>query len=261
MRRNFDDLIRLNTSNLVLWSKHFDTLQSNKQAALRDISSAKSFLSAIEKYLIDVTPREKQLHSSAEIFTVDNFFTDQQCDDLIPAIRTDTEKGGVTYKANKDPHFRTSQVHSFYEHTPERQQICDFLGLHPNFGEPMVGQIYKHGQEFKLHSDWFQNDSRPQEYNYYARQQGGQRTWTFQVYLTNVAEGGETVFPELKVSVKPKKGMALIWNNLNLDGTANTDMLHASLPVVKGEKIIVTQWFRAGIWESPSIQEPQIEEE
>jgi prolyl 4-hydroxylase len=261
MKENLDDLIRLNTSNMVVWLKQFDALESNKQAALRDLNSAKSFLSAIENYLVETIPREKKLHASAEIFTVDDFLTAEQCDELIPVIRSELEKGGVTNKANTDPGFRTSQVHSFYEHTQERQQICDYLGLHPNYGEPMVGQIYQKGQEFKLHSDYFQSEVRPQEYNYYSRQQGGQRTWTFQVYLTNVEEGGETVFPKLEVSVKPKRGMALIWNNLKVDGTANTDMLHASLPVVKGEKIIITQWFRSGIWTAPAIEEPKEVEE
>ena len=260
MSENLDDLIRLNTSNMVIWLKQFDTLESNKQEALRDISSAKSFLSAIENYLVASTPKEKKLHESAEIFTVDNFLTGSLCDELIPVIRTNMARGGVTNKGNKDPDFRTSRVHSFYEHTEARQQICDYLGLHPNFGEPMVGQIYQIGQEFKLHSDYFQSDVRPQEYNYYSRQQGGQRTWTFQVYLNDVEEGGETVFPKLGISVKPKRGMALVWNNLNQDGTSNTDMLHASTPVVTGEKIIVTQWFRSGIWTAPAIEEPIVEE-
>ncbi|KAJ7369302.1 hypothetical protein OS493_039905 [Desmophyllum pertusum] len=36
------------------------------------------------------------------------------------------------------------------------------------------------------------------------------------VYLRDVDEGGETKFPQLGISVKPRKGLALIWNSNEL---------------------------------------------
>ena len=39
----------------------------------------------------------------------------------------------------------------------------------------------------------------------------GPRILTFFLYLSDVEEGGETAFPMLGISVKPKKGKALLW--------------------------------------------------
>ena len=39
----------------------------------------------------------------------------------------------------------------------------------------------------------------------------GPRILTFFLYLSDVEEGGETAFPVLGISVKPKKGKALLW--------------------------------------------------
>lgn len=257
MSENSDNHIRFNSANMVVFCKEYSHLEKNAALALKDLKAARRFIISLESHCEKLASDRKEvsLHDTTEIFTIDNFFSEEECQALIPVVRTDLSTGGVTNNGNKDTKIRTSQIHSFYEHTPARQKICEYLGLHPNFGEPMVGQIYGKGQEFKLHCDYFE-DSRPLEFNHFARQQGGQRTWTFQVYLTDVEEGGETVFPKINLAVKPKRGMALVWNNLLPDGMPNRDTNHASLPVIKGEKIIVTQWFRSGIWTSPTTTKP-----
>ena len=257
MSENSDNHIRFNSTNMVVFCKEYKDLEKNPGLACQDMRAARRFISSLESHCEELAAArpEVSLHDTTEIFTIDNFFSEEECQALIPVVRTDLSTGGVTNNGNTDAKIRTSQIHAFYDHTPARQKICDYLGLHPNFGEPMVGQIYSKDQEFKLHCDYFE-DSRPLEFNHYARQQGGQRTWTFQVYLTDVEEGGETIFPKLDLSVKPKRGMALVWNNLLPDGMPNRDTNHASTPVTKGEKIIITQWFRAGVWSSPSTTKP-----
>ena len=257
MKKNSDNLIRFSSSTVLLLVKDFSVLQTNPGLTLEDFGGAKRFNEVLEKECLAsfAAPLEKRLSEKVELFEIHNFLTATECDELIPVIKTSLKQGGVTNNANKDPNIRTSKVHAFWEHTQVRQKICDYLGIHPNHGEPMVGQVYNVGEEFKSHCDYFQSE-RPLEYNYYARQQGGQRTWTFQVYLTDVEEGGETEFPRIGLKVKPEKGKALVWNNLNADGKNNLKSHHASLPVVRGEKVVITQWFRCGLWESPSIEKP-----
>jgi 2OG-Fe(II) oxygenase superfamily len=48
----------------------------------------------------------------------------------------------------------------------------------------------------------------------------GPRILTFFLYLSDVEEGGETNFPVLGISVKPKKGKALLWPSVK-----NEDLL------------------------------------
>jgi prolyl 4-hydroxylase len=72
----------------------------------------------------------------------------------------------------------------------------------------------------------------------------GQRTWTFMVYLNEGMKGGGTKFFAIHRVFTPKKGTAVVWNNLYPDGSPNHDTLHSGLPVEAGHKIVITKWFR-----------------
>ncbi|KAJ8314180.1 hypothetical protein KUTeg_008741 [Tegillarca granosa] len=66
---------------------------------------------------------------------------------------------------------------------------------------------------------------------------------TILVYLQDVAEGGETEFPELGIWVKPRKGRALVWNNMNEDGKCEHMSLHKAAKVTSGHKYIIQRWY------------------
>jgi prolyl 4-hydroxylase len=69
---------------------------------------------------------------------------------------------------------------------------------------------------------------------------------TFFLYLSDVEEGGETVFTELGIKVKPKKGRALLWPSV-LDADPESQdprTLHAAAPVVAGTKYAANAWIR-----------------
>ena len=119
-------------------------------------------------------------------------------------------------------------------------RICQSLGVDPAFAEPTQGQCYEVGQEFKPHTDFF----KAYELDRFSTPTLGQRTWTFMVYLNEPESGGETRFVELDMSVKPKLGMALLWNNLLPSGQPNYFTCHQGTPVTAGTKVIITKWFR-----------------
>ncbi|CAB3223325.1 unnamed protein product [Arctia plantaginis] len=60
--------------------------------------------------------------------------------------------------------------------------------------------------------------------------------------MSNVTQGGATVFPKLGVSKFPVKGHALYWLNLHPSGERNHCMLHAACPVLTGSKWVATRW-------------------
>lgn len=64
------------------------------------------------------------------------------------------------------------------------------------------------------------------------------------IYLNNVEDGGSTYMKEIDHRFKPKLGMTLIWCSLNDNGEPNINTLHAGEPIIKGEKYIITKWFR-----------------
>jgi prolyl 4-hydroxylase len=72
----------------------------------------------------------------------------------------------------------------------------------------------------------------------------GPRILTFFLYLSDVEEGGETVFPTLDIKVKPKRGRALIWPSVLNDNPEEQDprTTHAAAPVIKGKKYAANAW-------------------
>ena len=46
----------------------------------------------------------------------------------------------------------------------------------------------------------------------------GNRIGTLLMYLSDVEQGGATVFTKLGISVRPKKGLVVFWWNLKPDG-------------------------------------------
>ena len=120
------------------------------------------------------------------------------------------------------------------------KKICTALGTTEAFAEPTQGQHYDPGGEFKPHTDTFEAHELPQ----FMTPTLGQRSWTFMIYLNQPEAGGETHFVDAGLSVQPKEGMAVIWNNLLPDGRPNLDSMHHGTPVKAGHKDIITKWFR-----------------
>jgi prolyl 4-hydroxylase len=82
------------------------------------------------------------------------------------------------------------------------------------------------------------------EANRQSLARSGQRVSSLVVYLNDVAAGGETIFPEIGLSVTPKKGNAVYFEYCNSLGQVDPLSLHAGAPVVTGEKWAATKWMR-----------------
>jgi len=182
-----------------------------------------------------------------QLYTFDNFMSSQECDaisDLIcQSLRPSTI---ITASPESDKYFRTSSTCDLGTLESDLidaldQKISRTVGIRLSYSEAAQGQFYAMGQEFKPHTDYFEPGDE-----IYAKQCAvkGNRTWTFMVYLSDVAKGGGTHFIALDHVFQPKKGHALIWNNLDANGSPNHNTLHAGLRVEEGHKIIVTKWFR-----------------
>lgn len=192
-------------------------------------------------------PNEKGL----EIFTIDNFVKEEECDYLSTLIQKHSSRSMVAdsnTNISKYHEGRTSSTSTLSDNDPIVQiinkRISEELNVPENYGESFQGQIYEVGQEFRHHTDWFSPDTYMNHCLH-----SGQRTWTFMFYLNEVDEGGYTDFPHINFTVKPKKGMAVVWKNSDGTGKENPASYHAGLPVLKGKKIIVTKWFREKPWD------------
>jgi len=121
------------------------------------------------------------------------------------------------------------------------RKIATLLGLTLEASEPLQGQRYAPGQEFRPHTDTFE----PGGYDFYLHTTaGGQRTWTAMIYLNEPDEGGATRFKTIGKTVRPETGKLLAWNNLLPDGQPNPATLHQGMKVRRGTKYVLTKWFR-----------------
>jgi prolyl 4-hydroxylase len=181
-----------------------------------------------------------------ELYTLDNFLSAKECAQIVALIGYHLRPSTVAYTIGDDA-FRTSQTADLCHlrsptSTALDAKICKTLGIRAEYSEGIQAQRYDVGQQFKAHWDYFQPDT-----NVYYRLAGvrGNRTWTFMVYLNDEGlEGGATRFTKIDYAVAPKAGMALLWNNLNQDGTPNEYTMHCGEPVTRGHKVIITKWFR-----------------
>ena len=124
-------------------------------------------------------------------------------------------------------------------------RIAAFTGLDPRHGEPVQGQRYAEGQEFKAHTDYFEPGGG--DFARYCTV-SGQRTWTVMIYLNEPAAGGATRFKTIAKTVQPETGKLLAWNNLRADGRPNVNTLHHGMKVRRGTKYIITKWYRERPW-------------
>lgn len=121
------------------------------------------------------------------------------------------------------------------------RRIAALLGLELAASEPLQGQRYAPGQEFKPHTDTFE----PGGYDYHVHTaETGQRTWTAMVYLNEPEDGGATRFKLAGKTIRPETGKLVAWNNLRPDGQPNPATLHQGMKVRRGIKYIITKWFR-----------------
>ena len=144
-----------------------------------------------------------------------------------------------------DAYFRTSETCELDPADPLVSKlagkIAELTGIPADHGEPVQGQRYAPGQEFKPHTDTF-NPGGADYFIHCADQ--GQRTWTAMLYLNQPEDGGATRFRAIGKTIRPETGKLLLWNNLNPDGSPNEATLHQGMKVRKGSKYIVTLWFR-----------------
>ncbi|KAH8315609.1 hypothetical protein KR059_005928, partial [Drosophila kikkawai] len=86
----------------------------------------------------------------------------------------------------------------------------------------------------ELHMPDYDRISYYNPYRNYAYWGGPKATLLF--FASDVVQGGATVFTKSKVSVFPRKGNSLFWNNLLDDGTPDIRSVQAECPVIKGKK-------------------------
>ncbi len=108
-------------------------------------------------------------------------------------------------------------------------------------GEGLQVLRYSPGAEYKPHYDYF---DPAQAGTPTILQRGGQRVASVICYLNTPAQGGATIFPDVRLDVAPVRGHAVFFSYDRPHPVTRT--LHGGAPVVEGEKWVATKWLRQG---------------
>ena len=179
-----------------------------------------------------------------ELFIVRRFLDPEACERLMALIDRDRRPSTIADDMGYAD-FRTSETCDLDGRDPTvaavNAAICALLGLPESMAEPIQGQRYAPGQEFKPHTDTFE----PLGADYFVHcAERGNRSWTAMCYLNEPEDGGATRFKAIGKIVQPETGKLLAWNNLLPDGQPNPATLHQGMKVRKGTKYVLTKWFR-----------------
>lgn len=188
----------------------------------------------------DLVPTPEILADDPPVRLVRGLFAAEECDYLIrlaaPALRPSVIVDPSTGRPKPDP-VRTSDGMNFGPAQETlvvnalNRRLAAATGTAYECGEPLHILRYAPGQEYKPHLD-----ALPGVDN--------QRSWTALVYLNGGYQGGETVFPELGLSVKGDLGDCLVFRNVDQAGCGDPRARHAGTPVTGGIKWLATRWIR-----------------
>jgi prolyl 4-hydroxylase len=201
-------------------------------------------------------PQKNMIHEDPEIYTIDNFLTEEECQHFIDISKDKfkrsivaDDKGGK----GKISDGRTSN-NTWIKHDHDSitfaigSKIANIVNIPLENAESFQVVHYDEKQEYRQHYDGWKHDYSPKALK--NMEKGGQRMKTALVYLNTVEEGGGTKMTKLNKTINAEQGKLLVFNNTYKDSHERHLLSeHAGTPVLKGEKYIFNLWFReCGRW-------------
>lgn len=182
---------------------------------------------------------------------IDNFLTETECVDIIEAARPRlaiSTTWNVAKAQSQVTDYRQSEQMYFNQRENEfigsiEQRIADITRIPVENGEGFQVVHYNVGGYYKPHCDYFDPNW---DGNTPVLNRGGQRIITFLIYLNNLPypNGGETHFTRANLKIQPEAGKAIVWYNVDEDGKIDLSTDHEAMPVINGEKWVITKWLR-----------------
>jgi hypothetical protein len=106
--------------------------------------------------------------------------------------------------------------------------------------EPFQVFHYALGQEIRAHFDHVRDSL-----SFHGKSDSDhERIATFLIYLNHDYDGGELEFPRTGFRFKGQTGDAIFFANVTPEGKPDPLSLHAALPILRGEKWMVSQWIQ-----------------
>lgn len=202
--------------------------------------------------LLLALPNATLLSEDPMLLQLDGFLSDEEIDHIIRLAEPRLETSTTTMARTKDNR-RTSKTAWLQEPEHYGDQVLGDIDERIAIitGIPRINmeypQVLRYGKtEFYTgHSDFIPE---------HLQSPCGARLGTFFMYLSDVDQGGATKFPKLGLEVKPTKGRAVLWWNVNVShwrefglkdaqkAREDSRLFHTALPVEEGAKWAVNRW-------------------
>jgi prolyl 4-hydroxylase len=189
----------------------------------------------------------REHRGAPDLWVFSNLLSAAECEALIEtaaprlerSLTVDTRTGGEELNHDRTSHgmFYTRGETEVVRRIETR--IARLLNWPLQNGEGLQVLRYRRGAQYKPHYDYF-DPGEPGTPAILRR--GGQRVASLIMYLQEPEEGGATVFPDIGLKVRPKRGSAVFFSYALAHPASLT--LHGGEPVKSGEKWIATKWLR-----------------
>lgn len=205
-----------------------------------------------------VQPSEKVSDPEYKIREIEHFLTDEECDHIIAISKSELTPSKV-YSNTTDVYDTKTRKsdQAWLKDTMDpviasiSEKVASISQIPIEHQEDLQVVSYSPGGFFTPHYDACDGDEE-----FCKRMDGasGPRLFTYLIYLNDDYEGGETVFPKLNITVTPKKGKCVIFQNTlpQSGGKIPLEALHGGNPVKSGNKWICNKWIRVNPFVSSS---------
>lgn len=192
-----------------------------------------------------------------EVWEIYNALTTKECNELITvALRKGLEtskiwgeQDGPSNVINMS-HRNSKQTWLYDNENSIAAKITDLsyklTGYTPECQEALQVARYEPGGRFNEHFDACDNNNK--EYCDAMNNNAGQRRTTLLIYLNDDFTGGETEFAQLGLKVKPLKGKAVLFWNVDENDVIIQQSKHSGNPVISGEKWIANKWAHSKVY-------------
>ena len=174
-----------------------------------------------------------------QLFTANSVLSKEGCSYLIDSYSNKCKQATVVGSNEGSRNNLHTVAEASHPVIKEIKKYCSQITkTNINFQEEVQFVKYDPSMYYGEHYDFFEN-TRSVIGNSFGRQ----RLFSILFYLNDGKEGGETRFPNFKISFTPKAGRMLMWKNLK-NNQLNYDMLHESKPTKDWTKYALILWIR-----------------
>ncbi|KAI3471146.1 hypothetical protein Pfo_027809 [Paulownia fortunei] len=191
-----------------------------------------------------------QLSWQPRVFLYRDFLSEEECDYLISRVHG---KKSYIMKGDDSPKIDMNNIPANFGISMEDDEIARRIEERISAWTFLPKENSK--SLWVLH---FGPEASKQNYNYYhnksAEQVGQPLLATVILYLSNVTQGGQILFPQSENNMwsdctknsnifRPSRGNAIVFFNLHLNATPDRSSFHGRCPVLKGDMWCATKFF------------------